>query len=78
MEEHTQRMRRRVARPQFFMRRHDCMMHGKAMSSLRLGTLGARPPSQSPQLAAKESTMEKLRKSKGEERRGEALVHGCS
>ena len=48
----------RGARPQFFMRWHDCMVHGKAMSSLKLGTLGARPPSQSFQLAAKESTME--------------------
>ena len=43
---------------QFFMRWHDCMVHGKAMSSLKLGTLGARPPSQSFQLAAKESTMD--------------------
>ena len=43
---------------QFFMRWHDCMVHGKAMSSLKLGTLGARHPSQSPQLAAKESTMD--------------------
>jgi hypothetical protein len=34
------------------------MVHGKAMSSLKLGTLGARHPSQSPQLAAKESTMD--------------------
>ena len=44
---------------QFFMRWHDCMVRGKAMSSLKLGTLGARPPSQSPQLATKESTMER-------------------
>ena len=58
MEEHTRRMRRRVARPQFFMRRHDCMVHGKAMSSLRLGTLGARPAPHSHQVSAKESTME--------------------
>ena len=43
---------------QFFIRWHDCMVHGKAMSSLKLGTLGARHPSQSPQLAAKESTMD--------------------
>ena len=43
---------------QFFMRWHDCMVHGKAMSSLKLGTLGARHPPQSPQLATKESTME--------------------
>ena len=43
---------------QFFMRWHDCMVHGKAMRSLKLGTLGARHPSQSPQLAAKESTMD--------------------
>ena len=34
------------------------MVHGKTMSSLKLGTLGARHPSQSPQLAAKESTMD--------------------
>ena len=34
------------------------MMHGKTISSLRLGTLGARNPPQSPQLATKESTME--------------------
>ena len=61
MEEHTRQMTRRGARPQFFMRWHDCMVHGKAMSSLKLGTLGARPSSQSPQLAAKESTMEEHR-----------------
>ena len=40
------------------MRWHDCIVHGKAMSSLKLGTLGAKPPPQSPQLATKESTVE--------------------
>ena len=59
MEEHARRMRRRGARLQFFMRRHDCMVHGTAMSSLRLGTLGARPAPQSPQVSAKESKVEK-------------------
>ena len=49
---------KRGARPQFFMRWQDCMAHGKTMSSLKLGTLGARHPPQSPQLATKESTME--------------------
>ena len=37
------------------------MVHGKAMSSLRLGTLAARPPPQPPQLALKHSTMEEPR-----------------
>ena len=35
------------------------MVHGKAMSSLRLDTLGAKPPPQSPQLAMKDSNMER-------------------
>ena len=61
-EEHRRRMKRQGAHRQFFIKRHDCMVHGKAMSSLKLGTLGARPPSQSPQLAAKESTMEEHRR----------------
>ena len=34
------------------------MVHGKTMSSWRLGTLEAKPPPQSSQLAAKESIME--------------------
>ena len=59
---------KRGARPQFFMRWHDCMVNDKAMSSLRLDTLGARPAPQSPQLAAKESTME--RHGRSEDARG--------
>ena len=58
MEEHRRRMKRRGIQPQLFMRWHDCVVHGKVMSYLRLGTPGARPPPQSPQLAAKESTIE--------------------
>ena len=58
MEEHTQCKKRRCARALFFLRRHGCMVHRKAMSSFRLGNLGARPTPQSAQLAVKESTME--------------------
>ena len=62
MEEHKRCMKRRCACALFFMRRHDCMVHRKTMSSFRLGNLGARPTPQSAQLAVKaslkESTME--------------------
>ena len=47
---------------QFFMRWQDCMLHGKVMSSLRLGTPAARPPPPPPQLAVKQSTMEEHRR----------------
>ena len=59
MEEQMQRMKRCGAHPHFLMMRHDCIVHGKAMSSLRLDTLGARSPPQSLQLAAKDSTIER-------------------
>ena len=46
------------------------------MSSWRLGTLEAKPPPQSSQLAAKESTMEELCNGEHEEvRRPFAVVH---
>ena len=59
IEEHTQQMKKRGAlRQSFFVTQHGCIVHGKVMSYLRLGTPGARPPPQSPQLAAKGSTIE--------------------
>ena len=64
MEEHRRRVKRHQL-PHFFLRQHDCMVHGKAMSSLSIATSGARPSPQSPQLATKESTMEKHGKAEG-------------
>ena len=58
MEKHEPKNNKRYARSQLSTRRCDYMMHGQGVSSLRLGTLGARPPPQSPQLATKDSTME--------------------
>ena len=84
MEEHRQQMSRRGARSQFFMRPQHCMVHGKAMSSLRLGTLGARPPPPPHQVSAKESKVEKhepknkkrYARSQLSTRRRDCMMHG--
>ena len=47
LEEHRHRIKeaRRSVHSIFFTRRHECLVHGKAMSSLRLGSLGAKASS---------------------------------
>ena len=59
VEKHEPKNKKRYARSQLSTRRCDYMMHGQGVSSLRLGTLGARPPSPPHQVSAKESKVEK-------------------
>ena len=58
VEKHESQNEKRYARSQLSTRRRDCMMHGQGVSSLRLGTLVARPPSPPHQVSAKESKVE--------------------
>ena len=59
VKKHEPKNKKRYARSQLSTRRRDYMMHGQGVSSLRLGTLGARPPSPPHQVSAKESKVEK-------------------
>ena len=63
MKKHEPKNKKHYARSQLATRRRDDMMHGQGVSSLRLGTLGARPPPSPHQASAKEIKMENHKRS---------------